>query len=46
MVNCMQSNICVKQLAYAILELLIISVFPELRDVVSSIHEKMGVQST
>ncbi|QCD89392.1 hypothetical protein DEO72_LG4g336 [Vigna unguiculata] len=34
-----QSSICVKQLAYAILELLLISIFPELRNVVISIHE-------
>ncbi|XP_020227112.1 uncharacterized protein LOC109808497 isoform X1 [Cajanus cajan] len=36
-----QSSICVKQLAYAILELLLISVFPELRNVVISVHENM-----
>ncbi|XP_017426070.1 uncharacterized protein LOC108334679 isoform X1 [Vigna angularis] len=34
-----QSSICVKQLAYAILELLLISIFPELRSVVISVHE-------
>ncbi|WJX10454.1 hypothetical protein P8452_01175 [Trifolium repens] len=36
-----QSSICVKQLAYAILELLLISIFPELRNVVMSVHENM-----
>ncbi|KAK7310377.1 hypothetical protein RJT34_07853 [Clitoria ternatea] len=38
-----QSSICVKQLAYAIFELLLISVFPELRNVVMSVHENMRV---
>ncbi|KAJ7967397.1 Phox-associated domain,Sorting nexin [Quillaja saponaria] len=38
-----QSTICVKQLAYAILELLLISVFPELRNLVLDVHEKMHV---
>ncbi|XP_027362494.1 uncharacterized protein LOC113870094 [Abrus precatorius] len=38
-----QSSICVKQLAYAILELLLISIFPELRNVVLSVHENMHV---
>ncbi|XP_044490178.1 uncharacterized protein LOC123214471 isoform X2 [Mangifera indica] len=38
-----QSTICVKQLAYAILELIIISVFPELRDLILNLHEKMRV---
>lgn len=37
----MQSNICVKQLAYGAQELLIISVFPELRKVVIDIHKQM-----
>ncbi|XP_034917042.1 uncharacterized protein [Populus alba] len=36
-----QSTICVKQLAYGILELLIISVFPELRDLLLGLNEKM-----
>uniref|UniRef100_A0A7N0T3S2 Uncharacterized protein n=1 Tax=Kalanchoe fedtschenkoi TaxID=63787 RepID=A0A7N0T3S2_KALFE len=36
-----QSTICVKQLAYGALELLIISVFPELREVVIDIHRQM-----
>ncbi|CAJ1932700.1 unnamed protein product [Sphenostylis stenocarpa] len=38
-----QSSICVKQLAYAILELLLISIFPELRNVVVSIHENINL---
>ncbi|XP_050231901.1 uncharacterized protein LOC126680764 [Mercurialis annua] len=38
-----QSTICVKQLAYAILELLLISVFPELQDLVLDLHGKMRV---
>ncbi|KAL2627515.1 hypothetical protein AAZX31_07G192200 [Glycine max] len=33
------SNICVKQLAYAILELALVSIFPEIRNVVESIHQ-------
>ncbi|XP_048134512.1 uncharacterized protein LOC115737202 isoform X2 [Rhodamnia argentea] len=40
----LQSSICVKQLAYGILELLLVSVFPELRDVVVDIHQKMRVE--
>ncbi|XP_022746553.1 uncharacterized protein LOC111296480 isoform X2 [Durio zibethinus] len=35
-----QSTICVKQLAFAILELLLISVFPELRGLVTDLHAK------
>ncbi|GMJ03525.1 SORTING NEXIN 4 [Hibiscus trionum] len=35
-----QSTICVKQLAFAILELVLISVFPEMRDVVKELHGK------
>ncbi|KAK7407740.1 hypothetical protein VNO78_09785 [Psophocarpus tetragonolobus] len=38
-----QSSICVKQLAYSILELLLISIFPELRSVIISVHENMHV---
>ncbi|XP_044508167.1 uncharacterized protein LOC123227439 [Mangifera indica] len=38
-----QSTVCVKQLAYEILELIILSVFPELRDLVLNLHEKMRV---
>ncbi|XVF45206.1 hypothetical protein PTKIN_Ptkin02bG0186400 [Pterospermum kingtungense] len=39
-----QSTICMKQLAYAILELLLISVFPELRDLVMEIHGKKPIK--
>ncbi|XP_022972335.1 uncharacterized protein LOC111470917 [Cucurbita maxima] len=35
-----QSTICVKQLGYGLLELLLVSVFPELRDLVMEIHDK------
>ncbi|KAK0583510.1 hypothetical protein LWI29_037682 [Acer saccharum] len=35
-----QSTICVKQLAYEILERLIVSVFPELKEVLSNLHDK------
>ncbi|KAK4284652.1 hypothetical protein QN277_001453 [Acacia crassicarpa] len=38
-----QSTICVKQLAYAILELILISIFPEMRSLVMSVHENMHV---
>ncbi|KZV16343.1 hypothetical protein F511_25964 [Dorcoceras hygrometricum] len=40
----LQSTVCLKQLGYGILELILISVFPELRDIVMDIHEKMRVQ--
>ncbi|XP_057965277.1 LOW QUALITY PROTEIN: uncharacterized protein LOC131155848 [Malania oleifera] len=40
----LQSTVCVKQLAYGILELVLISVFPELRDLVLEVHEKMRAQ--
>ncbi|KZV41143.1 hypothetical protein F511_10277 [Dorcoceras hygrometricum] len=40
----LQSTICLKQLGYGILELVLISIFPELREVVTYIHEKMHVQ--
>ncbi|XP_068654387.1 uncharacterized protein [Aristolochia californica] len=36
----LQSTICIKQLAYCGLELILISVFPELRDLVQEIHGK------
>ncbi|KAJ6419590.1 hypothetical protein OIU84_029658 [Salix udensis] len=39
--NFTQSTICVKQLAYGILELLVLSVFPELRDLLLGLNEKM-----
>lgn len=35
-----QSNVCVKQLAYGLLELLLTSVFPELQDIVLDVHRK------
>ncbi|XP_058069240.1 uncharacterized protein LOC131218612 isoform X2 [Magnolia sinica] len=38
-----QSTICVKQLAYCMLELLLLSLFPELQDLVVDIHEKKDV---
>ncbi|PIN08680.1 hypothetical protein CDL12_18745 [Handroanthus impetiginosus] len=37
----LQSTVCLKQLGYGILELVLISVFPELRDLVMDIHENM-----
>ncbi|GLT39989.1 hypothetical protein SLA2020_141520 [Shorea laevis] len=39
-----QSTICMKQLAFAILELLLLSVFPELRDLVRDLHGKSHVK--
>ncbi|KAK3195673.1 hypothetical protein Dsin_026983 [Dipteronia sinensis] len=39
-----QSTICVKQLAYEILELLIVSVFPELRELLLNLHDKKCAQ--
>ncbi|XP_022763320.1 uncharacterized protein LOC111308904 isoform X1 [Durio zibethinus] len=38
-----QSTICIKQLAYAILEVVLISVFPELRDLVMELHGKKHI---
>ncbi|XP_008784124.2 uncharacterized protein LOC103703152 isoform X3 [Phoenix dactylifera] len=35
-----QSTVCVKQLAYSMLELVLVSVFPELRDLILDIHLK------
>ncbi|KAL7082679.1 hypothetical protein ACP275_14G116100 [Erythranthe tilingii] len=40
----LQSTICLKQLVYGIVELVLISIFPELREVVRDIHEKMHMQ--
>ncbi|GMH23551.1 hypothetical protein Nepgr_025394 [Nepenthes gracilis] len=40
----LQSSICMKQLAYSILELLVISVVPELRDILVDVHKKMQTQ--
>lgn len=37
----LQSTVCLKQLGYGILELVLISIFPELRDLVMDTHEKM-----
>jgi sorting nexin-13 len=36
----LQSNVCVKQLAYAMLEQVIMTIFPELRQLIDDIHEK------
>ncbi|KMZ70359.1 hypothetical protein ZOSMA_1G03410 [Zostera marina] len=41
----LQSSICIKQLAYGILELLLVSIFPELRDLIEDIHLKSHSQS-
>ncbi|KAL3621192.1 hypothetical protein CASFOL_036104 [Castilleja foliolosa] len=40
----LQSTVCLKQLGYGILELVLISIFPELRDLVLDIHEKMRTE--
>ncbi|KAI3789364.1 hypothetical protein L2E82_02157 [Cichorium intybus] len=39
----LQSTVCLKQLAYGLLELVIITVFPELHDIVTDVHEKKEV---
>ncbi|EPS70296.1 hypothetical protein M569_04466, partial [Genlisea aurea] len=36
----LQSTVCLKQLGYGILEIVLVSVFPELRDLVTNIHQK------
>ncbi|KAL6870924.1 hypothetical protein ACP4OV_014772 [Aristida adscensionis] len=36
----LQSNVCIKQLAYAMLEQVIVTIFPELRQVINDMHEK------
>ncbi|XP_071691773.1 uncharacterized protein [Rutidosis leptorrhynchoides] len=36
----LQSAVCLKQLAYGLLELVIITVFPELHDIVTDVHMK------
>ncbi|KHG00699.1 Sorting nexin-13 [Gossypium arboreum] len=41
-----QSTICVKQLAFAILELLLISIFPEMRELVKDLHGKKQIKVT
>ncbi|KAH9300580.1 hypothetical protein KI387_012163 [Taxus chinensis] len=38
----LQSAVCVKQLAYGLLELLLLAAFPELHDIVSSCHTEKG----
>lgn len=40
----LQSSVCLKQVAYAILELVLVSIFPELKDVVEDIHQKVQTQ--
>ncbi|KAL3843491.1 hypothetical protein ACJIZ3_000894 [Penstemon smallii] len=40
----LQSTVCLKQLGYGILELVLLSTFPELRDLVKDIHERMHTQ--
>ncbi|XP_042497206.1 uncharacterized protein LOC122076015 isoform X2 [Macadamia integrifolia] len=40
----LQSTICIKQLAYGMLELILVTVFPELHDLVVDVHEKVQVQ--
>ncbi|KAL6573691.1 hypothetical protein OROHE_002150 [Orobanche hederae] len=41
----LQSTVCLKQLGYGIMELVLLSLFPELRDLVRDIHEKMHLQT-
>ncbi|CAN6374186.1 unnamed protein product, partial [Urochloa humidicola] len=36
----LQSNVCVKQLAYAMLEQVVVTIFPELCQLIDDIHEK------
>ncbi|KAJ0643763.1 putative sorting nexin [Helianthus annuus] len=36
----LQSAVCLKQFGYGLLELVLITVFPELQDIVTNIHEK------
>ncbi|XP_062182219.1 uncharacterized protein LOC133886568 [Phragmites australis] len=36
----LQSNVCVKQLAYAMLEQVLVTIFPELHQLIDDIHEK------
>ncbi|XP_043713559.1 uncharacterized protein LOC122662063 isoform X2 [Telopea speciosissima] len=40
----LQSTICIKQLTYGMLELILVTVFPELHDLIVDVHEKMQVQ--
>ncbi|XP_042456766.1 uncharacterized protein LOC122041219 isoform X1 [Zingiber officinale] len=41
----LQSTVCIKQLAYTIFEMVIVSVFPELRELLIDIHETARKQS-
>lgn len=41
----LQSNICIQQLAYSALELVVVSIFPELRDLIQDIHDKARAES-
>ncbi|XP_020585313.1 uncharacterized protein LOC110027981 isoform X2 [Phalaenopsis equestris] len=36
----LQSSVCLKQLGYSMLELVLVSIFPELRDLIVEIHKK------
>lgn len=36
----LQSSVCIKQLAYGMLELVVISIFPELHDLMLDVHQK------
>lgn len=38
----LQSAVCLKQLAYGLVEMLLLAAFPELRDIVSSCHTEKG----
>ncbi|CAH1450373.1 unnamed protein product [Lactuca virosa] len=40
----LQSAVCLKQLAYGLLELVLITVFPELQEIISNVHEKQKGQ--
>ncbi|KAG6383108.1 hypothetical protein SASPL_157145 [Salvia splendens] len=42
--NDLQSTVCLKQLSYGILELVLLSIFPELRELVLDIHEQSRYQ--
>ncbi|KAK1395075.1 Phox-associated domain Phox-like Sorting nexin C-terminal [Heracleum sosnowskyi] len=41
----LQSRICLKQLTYGILELVLVSIFPELQEIVLDMHEKIHDES-
>ncbi|KAL4555725.1 hypothetical protein LXL04_038353 [Taraxacum kok-saghyz] len=36
----LQSGVCLKQLEYGLLELVLITIFPELQEIISNLHEK------